>query len=233
MSEAQPQVLLWGGRSQARLVLAMLAESGAGEAVGLFDPTLTAPAFDSRTPFLRAPELPAALGRATHFIVAIGAEHGLARITVAEALEKRGLKPLSLLHARAWADPSAVLGPGALLMPGATVHKFTRIGAQAVLNTGCTVDHECELGNGVHIMGAAALAGKVTVDDFASVGTNATVLPGLRIGAGALVGAGAVVTKDVAPHSVVAGNPARVLRRIEPSLLTGPAELDRLLGGSD
>jgi len=47
----------------------------------------------------------------------------------------------------------------------------------------------------------------------ASVGSGAVILCGVTIGEGALVGAGAVVTKDVAPHSVVAGNPARDLRR--------------------
>ena len=46
----------------------------------------------------------------------------------------------------------------------------------------------------------------------ASIGANATVLPGVEIGPGAMVGAGAVVTTDVPPHSVVVGNPARVVR---------------------
>lgn len=46
----------------------------------------------------------------------------------------------------------------------------------------------------------------------ASIGANATILPGLVIGAGAMVGAGAVVTRSVPPHAVVAGNPARILR---------------------
>lgn len=45
----------------------------------------------------------------------------------------------------------------------------------------------------------------------ASIGTNATVLPGVTIGVGALVGAGAVVTKDVPDYAVVAGVPARVI----------------------
>jgi acetyltransferase-like isoleucine patch superfamily enzyme len=48
----------------------------------------------------------------------------------------------------------------------------------------------------------------------ASVGSNATILSGVTIGEGALVGAGAVVTRDVPAYSVVAGSPARVLRRI-------------------
>ena len=49
----------------------------------------------------------------------------------------------------------------------------------------------------------------------ASVGSGAVILAGLTIGEGSLVGAGSVVTKDVAAGTVVAGNPARVLRHIE------------------
>lgn len=45
----------------------------------------------------------------------------------------------------------------------------------------------------------------------ASIGSNATILCGITIGEGATIGAGAVVTRDVAPHSIVAGVPARVL----------------------
>jgi acetyltransferase-like isoleucine patch superfamily enzyme len=47
----------------------------------------------------------------------------------------------------------------------------------------------------------------------ASIGSNATILCGLTIGEGAIVGAGSVVTRDVPPGAVVAGNPARLLRQ--------------------
>lgn len=50
----------------------------------------------------------------------------------------------------------------------------------------------------------------------ASIGSSATILAGVTIGENAIVGASAVVTKDVAPSAIVAGNPARVLRKIEP-----------------
>jgi UDP-2-acetamido-3-amino-2,3-dideoxy-glucuronate N-acetyltransferase len=52
----------------------------------------------------------------------------------------------------------------------------------------------------------------VTIKNKASIGANATLLPGITIGEGALVGAGAVVTKDVPKNAVVAGNPAKVIR---------------------
>jgi UDP-2-acetamido-3-amino-2,3-dideoxy-glucuronate N-acetyltransferase len=49
----------------------------------------------------------------------------------------------------------------------------------------------------------------------ASIGSGSTVLCGVEIGEGAIVGAGSVVTKDVPPHTIVAGNPARVLRKVD------------------
>ena len=52
----------------------------------------------------------------------------------------------------------------------------------------------------------------VVVEDWADVGVNAVVLPGVTIGRGAIVGAGAVVVKDVPPFAIVAGVPARVVR---------------------
>jgi acetyltransferase-like isoleucine patch superfamily enzyme len=48
----------------------------------------------------------------------------------------------------------------------------------------------------------------------ASIGSGATILCGITVGEGAIIGAGSVVTKDVPAHSVVAGNPARMLKRI-------------------
>jgi acetyltransferase-like isoleucine patch superfamily enzyme len=55
---------------------------------------------------------------------------------------------------------------------------------------------------------------ETTIEDGASIGAGAVILPGLSIGPGALVGAGAVVTRSVAPRSLVCGNPAKHVRFI-------------------
>jgi acetyltransferase-like isoleucine patch superfamily enzyme len=53
------------------------------------------------------------------------------------------------------------------------------------------------------------------VEDFARIGANSTILPGVRIGRNSLVGAGSVVTKDVPANSIVIGNPAKVVKEID------------------
>jgi acetyltransferase-like isoleucine patch superfamily enzyme len=60
----------------------------------------------------------------------------------------------------------------------------------------------------------------VVVETGADVGMNASILPGVRIGAHSIVGAGAVVTHDVPEYTIVAGVPARVLRSRRPSVTT-------------
>ena len=57
----------------------------------------------------------------------------------------------------------------------------------------------------------------VVIRDKAWIGFNVSILKGVTIGAGAVVGACAVVTRDVPPHAVVVGNPARVVRKLESS----------------
>jgi UDP-2-acetamido-3-amino-2,3-dideoxy-glucuronate N-acetyltransferase len=52
----------------------------------------------------------------------------------------------------------------------------------------------------------------------ASIGSGATILSNVVIGEHAIVGAGSVVTRDVPPHTIVAGNPARALRTVNPGI---------------
>jgi maltose O-acetyltransferase len=57
----------------------------------------------------------------------------------------------------------------------------------------------------------------ITVEDYVWIGGNSTILPGVTIGKHAIVAAGSVVTKDVPPNTIVGGNPARLIREIQPT----------------
>jgi maltose O-acetyltransferase len=53
----------------------------------------------------------------------------------------------------------------------------------------------------------------ITIEDDVWIGTRVTILPGVIVGKGSIVGAGSVVTKNVPPYAIVAGNPAKLIRK--------------------
>lgn len=66
----------------------------------------------------------------------------------------------------------------------------------------------------------AVTKGPIVVEDDVWIGTDATILSGIRIGRGAVVAAGSMVTKDVAPYAIVGGNPAKEInRRFTPEII--------------
>src|SRR5215217_533999 len=100
------------------------------------------------------------------------------------------------------------------------------VGDRTVINRRCYLDGrgglaigrdvslspECylvSLGHDPRDPGFAATSGPITIGDRAWIGARALLLPGVTVGEGAVVGAGAVVTRDVEPFAIVAGNPAR------------------------
>ena len=89
-------------------------------------------------------------------------------------------------------------------------------GGQISIGDYVNVSTEAALWTLQHDMNSSTFAtvGKpITIDDYAWIGTRAIILPGVHIGEGAVVAAAAVVTKDVAPWSVVGGIPAKIIGR--------------------
>jgi len=76
------------------------------------------------------------------------------------------------------------------------------------------IAHNCLIKKGSIITACSELSGGVTVGEFCWIGPNASVLQKIYIGDGASVGIAANVTKDVAPHVLVAGNPAKFLKKL-------------------
>jgi acetyltransferase-like isoleucine patch superfamily enzyme len=125
-----------------------------------------------------------------------------------------------------------VVGRGSLVENDTTVGAMTKIQADAYITAYSTLEEHvfvapCVVTTNDDFMGRTErrheLVRGPTIRRGARVGGGAVLCPGVVIGEEAFVGAGAVVTKDVPPHVVVVGNPARVLRDVpEEELLDAP-----------
>jgi sugar O-acyltransferase (sialic acid O-acetyltransferase NeuD family) len=213
-------LVFWGGTGQAK-VLRPVVEDAGHRVVLVFDrnPALAPPL--PGVPLLSDPGalrawLNSRHGQETGYAVTIGGDGGPVRCGIGAWLETFGLVPVTAAHERAWIDKSARIGPGCQILALAAVAVEATLGRHCIVNTAASVDHEGQLGDGVHLMPGATLAGCVVAEDYVTVGTNATILPRVRLGRGAFIGAGAVVRHDVPAGAVVAGNPARAIRQNEP-----------------
>ena len=98
-------------------------------------------------------------------------------------------------------------------MAGVVIQPSSMIGRNAIINTRASVDHDCIIGDHVHIAPGVTLSGAVRVEEGAHVGTGCTVIQGVQIGRNSTIGAGSLVLKDVPARTTVYGVPGRVVQR--------------------
>jgi tetrahydrodipicolinate N-acetyltransferase len=117
----------------------------------------------------------------------------------------------------------AEIGNHVIGMMGAVVNIGAVVGDGTMLDMNCVVGARALVGRDCHIGAGAVLAGvleppsaePVVIEDEVLIGANAVVLEGVRVGKGSVVAAGAVVVQDVPPLTVVAGQPARVIKEVD------------------
>jgi tetrahydrodipicolinate N-acetyltransferase len=127
------------------------------------------------------------------------------------------VEPGAVIREGARIGKDCVVMMGAVINIGAEVGRGTMVDMNAVLGARAIIGKNCHIGAGAVIAGVLEPPSKkpVVVGDNVLVGANAVVLEGVRIGKGSVVAAGAVVIKNVPPGVVVAGVPARVIKKVE------------------
>ncbi len=116
-----------------------------------------------------------------------------------------------LVHPLAWIGNRVKLGEGTIICAGARITTDIEIGRHVILNLDATVCHDTVIEDYVTIAPSVNVSGGVRLMEGADIGTNASFIPGVRVGAWSKVGAGAAVVRDVAAAATVVGVPARVV----------------------
>ena len=130
-------------------------------------------------------------------------------------LTERGALLPALIHPSAVFSKYATCGPGVQVFANSVVDPNVVIGPDTILSVKCTVLHNCRLGAHCFVAIDAVVGADTTLDDYAFVGLNATVISvkANRIGSHAVVGAAAVVTRPVEAGDTVMGMPARTVQK--------------------
>ena len=137
----------------------------------------------------------------------------LADITQYEAR----IEPGAIIRSRVDIGKAAVIMMGAVINIGAVIGSGTMIDMNAVIGGRAIIGDNCHIGAGSVIAGVVepASAIPVVLGNKVMVGANAVIIEGVQVGEGAVVAAGAIVVSDVPPGVVVAGAPARIIKKVD------------------
>jgi sugar O-acyltransferase (sialic acid O-acetyltransferase NeuD family) len=119
----------------------------------------------------------------------------------------------SVIHPSAVVASDVFIGEGTQIMAGVVVQTGSKIGCNSIINTKVSVDHDCIIGDHVHLAPGVTLSGDVKVGNGAHVGIGVNIIQGVKVGRSAIVGAGALVLDDVSDEAVVIGVPAKMVRK--------------------
>ena len=139
--------------------------------------------------------------------VIVGIGNADIRKRIQESLPEEKL--VTLIHPDAVVAEDVVIGAGAVVMAGAVVNPGARIGKGCIINTCSSVDHDCVVGDYVHIAVGSHLCGTVSVGDGTWIGAGATVSNNISICPDCMIGAGAVVVNDIQESGTYVGVPAK------------------------
>lgn len=118
-------------------------------------------------------------------------------------------KLVTLIHPDAVIAEDVVIGAGTVVMAGAVVNPGVQIGNGCIINTCSSVDHDCTVGDYVHIAVGSHLCGTVSVGNGTWIGAGATVSNNVAICSECMIGAGAVIVNDIKKRGTYVGVPAR------------------------
>lgn len=145
-------------------------------------------------------------------IIAVGDTRTIERVSI--VLREFHIPSFSVIHKSVNTKSFLSIGDGVTICNGSIFTTNIKIGNHSIINIGCTVSHDVIIGNCVNICPGVNISGGVSIEDNVFIGTGSVILPKVIIGKNSIVGAGAVVLKNIEENVIVAGNPARIIKKL-------------------
>jgi sugar O-acyltransferase (sialic acid O-acetyltransferase NeuD family) len=150
--------------------------------------------------------------RNARFVVAVA--HYRRPFTRRDVVEQLGLpadRYATLVHPAAAVSPHASIGAGTVIFQGTVVCHAATLGAHVFVGHRCVISHDAVVEDFATLASGAIVCGGARLETGAYAGAGAVIKDGVAVGSGAVAGLGSAVFRDVAPGTVVAGNPASPL----------------------
>lgn len=127
------------------------------------------------------------------------------------------IEPGAVIREKVEIGDNCVIMMGAVLNIGASIGEKTMIDMNVVIGGRAVIGKNCHIGAGAVVAGVIEppSASPCVVGDDVLIGANAVILEGIKVGRGAVVAAGSVVVSDVEPDTVVAGVPAKRIKKVD------------------
>lgn len=147
------------------------------------------------------------------YFVAIG--DNIKRTYWHNEIVKRNLEIINVIDKTAILSENITFGRGIFIGKLAIINSDARIGENVIINTKALVEHGCRIGNNVNISTNTVLNGDVVIKNNCFIGSSSVINGQITISENSVIGSGTVIIKDIEKNVVVAGIPARIIRRIE------------------
>ena len=204
------RIVVLGGGGHAKVLISLLKKSG-WQILGYTDG-------QDRGPLLGVPYLgddrvlPGVIATYPSCSAMIGLgkiDASPARVGLQREIRALGFDAPVIVSPRAVLNEEVELGAGTAVFDGAVVNSGTVAGEHCILNTNSTVEHDCRLGDNVHIAPGATVCGTVVIGNDCMIGAGSTLAPNVAVCPRCLIGAGSTVVADIDSPGVYVGNPAR------------------------
>ncbi|WP_027359252.1 acetyltransferase [Desulforegula conservatrix] len=204
----KPELILVGGGGHCRSVIDAIEEADIFRIEGIVDVKENVGKDVLGYPVIGTDgDLEKLVRRYTFFLVTLGQIKTYApRLRIYEMLKNMGAIMASIVSPTAYVSKHAHIGPGTVVLHGATVNAGAEIGENCIINSHALIEHDAVIGSHCHISTGAIINGGARVGDRTFIGSGSVLRQEIKVGNGCVVQTGSLFIKDIEADSVFKGS---------------------------